>query len=522
MAGTLHFVLGDQLSRDMSSLRDLDAGDVVFLCEVREEATYVRHHKRKIALLFSAMRHFAAELEAGGVKVDYVRLDAPGNSGGFTGELARAVTRHAPRRVVVTEAGEWRVAEAMRGWQAHLGIPVEIRADDRFLCDHATFADWASGLKQLRMEYFYREMRKRTGYLMEGRAPQRERWNFDRENRRPLPSEVVPPQRPVFAPDTITHEVLDLVAARFGGHFGELAGFAYPVTRADALTALEWFVDHALPDFGDYQDAMKSGEPVLFHANLSALMNCGLLSPREVCDRAEAAWRDGAAPINAVEGFIRQILGWREFVRGIYWLKMPGYGEENALAATRPLPDFFWTAETRMNCLANAIGETKANAYAHHIQRLMVIGNFSLLAGLSPGEVQEWYLIVYHDAYEWVEMPNVVGMILFADNGLFASKPYAASGAYIDRMSDYCRGCAYKVREKTGPQACPFNYLYWDFLARNRNLLRQNQRLRRVDQNYDRFPPERQATIARDAARFLEGLSPRHGEDAPDAPTLFD
>lgn len=481
-------------------------GDVILMAEVSEEATYVRHHQRKIAFLFSAMRHFAEGLRARGLIVDYVKLDDPENAGSFTGELERAVARHRPRRIVATEPGEWRVAEMMRGWQDALSLPVDIRTEDRFLCSQADFKAWADAQKGLRMEFFYREMRRRTGLLMEGEAPVEGRWNFDAENRAPLPKAITAPERPDFEPDAITREVLDLVARRFGNHFGTLYGFDYPVTREDALAYLGWFVDVALPRFGTYQDAMRQGEPLLFHSHLSALINCGLLGPLECCRRAEAAYRDGSAPLNAVEGFVRQIIGWREFVRGIYWREMPSYGARNALNARHPLPDFFWTGETEMNCLAQSIAETRDNAYAHHIQRLMVIGNFCLLAGLDPVEVQEWFLVVYHDAYEWVEMPNVVGMILFADDGLFASKPYAASGNYIDKMSDYCGACAYSPKVKQGDGACPFNYLYWDFLARNRQKLARNHRLFRPYATLDRMSEEKVATARKDAKAFLAGL----------------
>ncbi|APH72834.1 cryptochrome/photolyase family protein [Aquibium oceanicum] len=505
MIRTLRFLLGDQLSRSMSSMDGLDPGrDVVVMAEVGAEATYVRHHKKKIAFLFSAMRHFAEELRAEGVTVDYVRFGEARGPRTLGEALQRAVERHRPDRVVVTEAGEWRLLQAMRDWAETLPCPVEIREDTRFHCSTGDFAEWAETRKgELRMEFFYREMRRRTGYLMRGDRPEGGAWNLDRENRRPLPADIDVPRRPRFEPDATTRTVIDLVAANFPQHFGDLEPFDHPVTRSDALTLLDWFVEHALPLFGDYQDAMRTGEPLLFHSHLSALINCGLLLPAECCRRAEDAYHSGHAPLNAVEGFIRQIVGWREYVRGIYWWKMPAYATANALGADRPLPWFFWSGETDMNCLAQAIGETKANAYAHHIQRLMVIGNFCLLAGLDPREVQEWYLVVYHDAYEWVEMPNVVGMILFADGGLMASKPYAASGSYIDRMSDYCGACRFDVKKRHGPDACPFNYLYWDFLARHRERLGGNRRMRMMYATLDRMKDDDLADMRRSAAAFL-------------------
>ena len=504
----LRFVLGDQLNRRVTTLTDLDPErDVVLLVEVEAEATYVRHHKQKIAFLFSAMRHFAAELEEEGVAVDYVRLDARGNTGSFTGELERAVARHRPDRVVVTEPGEWRVWEMMQGWRDDLGVPVEIREDNRFLCSRRDFARWAEGKASLRMETFYRLMRKRTGFLMEDGEPAGGQWNFDHDNRKRLPKGHAVPDRRRFEPDATTREVIALVADRFAGHFGDLDGFAWPVTRGDALKALKAFIVNSLPSFGDYQDAMRTGEPFLHHAVISPALNAGLLTPEEVCRAAERAWRDGKAPLNCVEGFVRQILGWREYVRGVYWARMPDYAATNALDATRDLPWFYWSGETKLNCIAQVVGETRAHAYAHHIQRLMVTGNFALLAGLDPAQVEEWYLIVFADAYEWVELPNTHGMVLFADGGVLGSKPYAASGAYIDRMSDYCGACVYDVAKKAGAAACPFNYLYWNFLIENAGRLERNPRLAMPYRTLAKMTEARKAEIAADARRFLDSLS---------------
>jgi len=498
---TLRFILGDQLDRRIAALHDLDtACDVVFGCEVAEEATYVRHHKQKIAFLFAAMRHFFAALAEEGVTVDYRRYGAHDN---FLEALCAAVREHGAERVVVTEPGEWRVLAGMRGWEGRLGIPVEIRDDDRFFASRADFRRFARGRKSLRMEHFYRDLRRQTGILMDNGEPVGGRWNFDTENRKALPRDAVLPALPAFAPDGVTQDAIDLVQERFGNHFGSLDGFNWPVTRQGALAALDDFITNRLASFGDYQDAMAAGEPFLHHSLLSPLMNCGLLSPREVCARAEAAWRDGSAPLNAVEGFIRQILGWREFIRGVYWLKMPDYRDTNALHAERPLPDFYWTGETDMLCLAEAIGQTRDHAYAHHIQRLMVTGNFALLTGVRPAEIEEWYLIVYVDAYEWVELPNVHGMAVFADGGVFASKPYAASGAYIDRMSDYCGRCAYDVKAKEGGKACPFNYLYWHFLMENEERLRGNQRVAMVYRTLDKMSGKRRDAIRASADAFF-------------------
>ena len=505
--GSLRLVLGDQLTAGVSSLADLDpARDVVLMVEVASETSYVPHHKQKITFILSAMRHFAGELAAQGVKVDYVKLDDTDNTGSFSDEVARAIQRHRPSRLIVTEPGEYRVRQFMLDWQDAFGLPVEIRDDTRFFSSPAEFTQWAEGKKQLRMEFFYREMRRKTGLLMEGADPIGGQWNFDSENRKSLPKGSHLPTRLRFEPDAITQDVVRMVGERFTRHPGDLEPFGWPVTRADALSALDHFIDIALPSFGDVQDAMKQGESFLYHALISPMLNVGLLLPEEVCRRAEFAYHSGHAPLNAVEGFIRQILGWREYVRGLYWLKMPDYATGNALNAHRPLPAFYWTGDTSMNCLRQCVGDTMRNAYAHHIQRLMVLGNFALLAGINPAEVEEWFLAVYADAFEWVELPNVHGMALFADGGVMASKPYAASGAYIDRMSDYCSGCAYSPKEKLGAKACPFNYLYWDFLARNRPTLGGNQRLAMPYRTLATMPFEKREQIAKEAKDFLDGL----------------
>ncbi|WP_164155659.1 cryptochrome/photolyase family protein [Sandarakinorhabdus rubra] len=499
---TLVPILGDQLSHGLASLRAVDrASAVVLMMEVAEEAAYVPHHPQKIALFFSAMRHFAEELRAAGWRVDYVTLDDPANTGDFTGEVTRAADRLCATRIVALKAGEWRVLEAQQGWPN-----VTLLDDDRFLCSIDAFADWARPRKRLVMEDFYRLMRRQTGLLMDGDQPVGGQWNFDADNRKSVPKghRFVAPIR--FAPDAITADVLALVASRFGNHFGSTVSFGWPVTRADALTALDDFITHRLAGFGDYQDAMVTGEDVLNHSLLSPALNLGLLSPLEVCRAAEAAFHAGTAPLNAVEGFIRQILGWREYVRGLYWFAGPDYTARNHLGATRPLPALFWGAPTDLRCLSEAVDATRRNAMAHHIQRLMILGNFAMLVGTDPAEVHRWYLAVYADAIEWVEAPNVIGMSQFADGGLMATKPYAAGGAYVNRMSDHCKTCRYDVKQRTGPNACPLNSLYWDFLARHEERLSGNQRLWRMYDGWRRFSPDEQARIRAQASTFLARL----------------
>lgn len=504
---TWRIILGDQLSRNLSALEQADpAHDRIVMMEVSDEATYVPHHPKKIILILSAMRHFAEELRAEGFDVTYITMDDPRSRGGFTSTLQHLAEASPPARLITTEASEYRVLEMQHGWQNALGVPVEIRHDHRFFCGHADFEAWAKGKKSLVMEMFYRRLRQQTGILMQGKDPVDGQWNFDKENRKPLKKNTPLPPHKAFTPDAITREVITLVASRFGEHFGRAEPFDYPVTRAEALKALEYFITYLLPQFGDYQDAMRSGEPYLYHSRLSPALNIGLLSPREICEAAEQAYRDGHAPLNAVEGFIRQILGWREYIRGIYWLNMPGYLEQNALEATRPLPAFYWSGETDMHCLHQTITMTRDHAYSHHIQRLMVTGLFALLIGADPKEVHTWYLAVYADAFEWVEAPNTLGMSQFADGGGVGTKPYAASGAYIQRMSNFCEGCRYDVTKKEGPDACPFNYLYWDFLDRHTERFARNPRMAIAYKNLASQPPERRAALQRDAASFLKRL----------------
>lgn len=514
----LVLVLGDQLTQTLSALSGLDpARDVVVMVEVRAEAIYVNKHKQKIAFVLAAMRHFAASLELAGLTVDYVQFEDPANAGDFTGEMVRALARHRPERIVVTEPGEWRVLEIVRSWRELLGVEVEIRDDNRFLCSRERFSRWAGTRKSFRMEHFYREMRRQTGLLMEDGKPVGGRWNFDAENRKSLPKDAKVPERRRFEPDDTTREVLDLVERHFLNHFGDLEPFGWAVTRKDALEALSHFAADCLPSFGIYQDAMKTGQPFLYHAVLSPYLNVGLLTAVEVCDAAVDALRRGMAPIEAVEGFVRQVIGWREYVRGLYFHLMPAYPDSNQLGASRPLPWFYWSGETGMHCIAETVRNTRQYAYAHHIQRLMVTGNFALLAGIRPHEVEAWYLAVYADAFEWVELPNVHGMALFADGGILASKPYAASGAYIDRMSDYCSSCQYNPKLKSGPDACPFNFLYWNFLIENREALGGNQRLAMAYRNLERMPPTTVDAVRRQAQAFLARMSdapvsPRQGE----------
>ena len=363
------------------------------MCEAWNEATYVKHHNKKIAFLFSSMRHFPKELKGSGYKILYTKLEDEQNIGFFKSEIARALKQQKVEHIVVTHPGEYRVLEDIKGWATNFKISVEIRTDDRFLCSPEDFALWAKGRKQLRMEYFYREMRKKYNVLMKDNEPMGGEWNYDSKNRKPPKDNLNIPEPYCNGIDEITREVMSLVAGHFPDHFGDLEPFYFAVTRQQALQTLNLFIEERLPNFGDYQDAMIEGEPWMYHSHISFYLNCGLLLPLECVKAAEKAYQQGKAPINAVEGFIRQIIGWREYVRGIYWLEMPEYAKNNFFNAKHNLPDFYWTADTKMNCLHQCVLETRKNAYAHHIQRLMVLGNFALIAGIDPVQVNEWFLI---------------------------------------------------------------------------------------------------------------------------------
>ena len=495
--------LGDQLDRRSPLFAGADpARDCLWMAEVEAESTHVWSHQARIAVFLSAMRHFRDELRAGGWTVDYREIDRQPTT--LSNELRRTLVTLKPQRVRVVEPGDYRVLEALRS----VCPLIDIVTDTHFLSTVADFRRHAEGRKQLRLEYFYREMRQRHGVLMEGAKPAGGAWNYDSANRGAFgkagPGLVPAPA--AFLPDHLTLEVLQRVRELFGQHPGQLNHFDWPVTPAQAEEALQDFLDNRLPGFGEYQDAMWTAQPYLYHSRLSVALNLKLINPRRVIAASEERYRSGQASLAAVEGFIRQILGWREFVRGIYWLHMPGYAEMNALDAHQPLPRFYWTADTEMQCLRAAIGQTLEFGYAHHIQRLMVTGLFALLLGVEPKEVHEWYLAVYVDAVEWVELPNTIGMSQFADGGIMASKPYVATGKYIRRMSNYCKDCCYDPAVSTGSKACPFTTLYWDFLLRHEELLRKNPRMLMQIRNVDRLLPDKKAAIQFQAEALRESV----------------
>ena len=485
----LILILGDQLNLSSAAFDGFDRDhDVIWMAEASSEAVAVWNHKARIAIFLSAMRHFRDELKRRGFKVDYYQ-----NEASFSSALTKAVKKHKPAKLIVVEPGEHRVVEELR----RSPVPIEVREDRHFMASVADFRGHADGRKQLRMEYFYREMRRRYGILMDRDKPMGGEWNYDAENRGGFPK-AGPGALPApleFAPDPLTQSVIAFVEGEYAGHPGSLNAFNWPVTAAQAKLALDDFIENRLPHFGTYQDAMWTDEPWLYHARISSSLNLKLLDPREACAAAEDAYVRGAAPLAAVEGFIRQILGWREYVRGIYWLHMPAYVDKNAMGAVAPLPQFYWTGDTSMECLRQAIGQTLQHGYAHHIQRLMVTGLFTLLLGVDPKRVHEWYLAVYIDAVEWVELPNTLGMSQFADGGIMASKPYVASGKYIQRMSNYCANCRYDPAESVGETACPFTTLYWDYLMRHETKLKNVGRMDMQLRNLIRIEPAKKAAI---------------------------
>ena len=513
---TLVVVLGDQLDLDAAAFDGFDPEqDAVWMAEVNEESNHVWSGKQRIALFLAAMRHFAQALHAAGRPLHYTRLDDPGNGGTLAAELQAAIEELAPQRLLMTAPGDWRVWQSLKAAAESSGRALEVCEDRHFYTTVREFSAHAKGRKALRLEYFYRALRQRHGVLMQdgkpeggklqGGQPVGGRWNFDADNREAFgrAGPVGLPARATFEPDALTREVIALVNRHFAQHPGSLDGFAWPVTREEALASLRSFIEQRLPLFGRYEDAMWPGEPWLYHSHLSAALNLKLLNPREVVQAAEAAYHAGHAPLQSVEGFIRQILGWREYVRGIYWTQMPGYVELNALDAQQALPAWYWTGQTDMACLRDALTQTLQHGYAHHIQRLMVTGLFTLLLGVRPQEVHAWYLAVYVDAVEWVELPNTLGMSQYGDGGLMASKPYVATGKYIQRMGGPCSRCRYDPAQRAGEQACPYTTLYWDFLMRHEALLKKNPRMAMQVKNVARLSDvQRHAVVQRaDAIR---------------------
>ncbi len=510
---TLTFIAPWELSRAVARIPRAPRPDVVvLLVESVAKGAALPWHRQKLVLILSTLRHFAAELRAAGYLVDH-RV-APS----YADAIVDAAREHGARRVVASDPREWQMQEDLSDAEARLtalGIPLERREDPGFISTRADFDDWARGKKELRMEFFYRTLRRKVGVLLEpDGSPVGGAWNFDAENRKPWPKGRAAPPRMVVEPDALTREVMAQVA-RWKGRWGSVDGFSLPVTRKDALALLERFVTERLADFGPFEDAMVAGEPDLLHSCLSSVINVGLLHPLEVVKRAERAYREGQVPLPSAEGFIRQVLGWREYVRGIYWRQMPGLRTANALGQDRTLPLWYWAPDgeagypgagshgaCRMACLADTVRQVRDHGRVHHIARLMVQGNIATLLGVTPEALSRWFWAAFTDAYEWVELPNVAGMATWGDGGVMASKPYVSSGAYINRMSNYCSSCSYDVSRRDGDDACPVNVLYWDFLDRHRARFENHPRMAMMIRNLARIPEGELVQLRRRAAEI--------------------
>lgn len=506
-AKSLVVVLGDQLDRGASILSQLDRNrDAVLMVEAKNESEHVISHRQRTVVFLSAMRHFALDLIERGMRLRYIHLDDPRNTHTLGSELTRALAALSPQRVFVTKPGEHRVESEIRDACEEAGINLEVTGDESFTCPLDEFNRWAKGRKSLVMEYFYRERRRANNILVEKGKPVGGRWNFDEKNRSSFSGPPNAPRPYAARPDAITREVIDLVRRSFPRAPGELSDFDWPVTTDEAKRALNDFIRKRLPNFGKFEDAMWAGEPVLYHSRLSTPLNLKLLNPRACIDAALKAYDAGHAPINSVEGFVRQIVGWREFIRGVYYREGPDYVARNGLDHQGNLPGFFWTGDTEMSCLRYCLREVVENAWGHHIPRLMVIGNFAMIARVHPRAVHEWFLGMYADAVEWVTAPNVIGMSQHADGGVVGTKPYAASGRYIQRMSNYCNSCRFNPKTRTGDDACPFNVFYWDFLLHHHKRFAKNHRMTLALRNAGRIDRDEKREIRTRADKLRDDL----------------
>ncbi len=516
MSVSLGLVLGDQLSERPPVCQDLGLAAPLLLIESPEEASHVSSHKARTALFLSAMRHACERWRAQGHTVYYIRTDEPGfeDQPSLAGRLLRFLQARQDQwpeiRLQLLRPGDYRLQQSLRkALEGRPGLQLVEQEDPHFFCSPENFARWAKGKRQLRMELFYREQRRRHAVLMQVNGePEAGQWNFDADNRKPFGKKGPgqPPSAYRVEPDGLTREAIADVERWYPNHPGELKDFAWPVTPEQARAAWRRFLDERLDDFGPTQDAMWTGLSIGWHSAIGASLNLHMLEPREMVSDVERAYRQGKVRLESAEGFIRQVLGWREYMRGIYWLEMPSLLEVNHLRATRPLPSWFWTGQTHMNCQKQVIEQTLALGYAHHIQRLMVTGLFGLLAEIDPKEVSDWFLSVYVDAVHWVEHPNVVAMALYATGPRFTSKPYLASGAYIQKMSNYCEGCFYKPSQKVGDQACPYTQFFWAFIARHEAMLKTNPRTSMMVKNWQRMEPQQQETLLREAQARLRTL----------------
>lgn len=508
----LRLILGDQLNPMHSWYEHVDADVVYVIAELYQEANYTKHHMQKITAFFAAMAEFAQQLESKGHQVCYLTLDDTEIYQDLTALIEALVTRYGCESFTFQRPDEYRLRTQLNAIKNLLTLPVIEADSEHFLLPFDELSSHFQAATHVRMENFYRYMRKRFSILMKGSKPEGDAWNFDANNRQSFKKadlKLIP--KPLVFDNSAEHYLQRIKNHNIKTIGRESPSVAYPINREQSLSLLHFFCQHQLPNFGDFQDAMTVASPYswsLYHSRLSFSLNCKMLNPMEVIQTALAAYQNSAGSITLaqIEGFIRQILGWREYVRGMYWANMPNYAEQNFLEANRNLPDFFWHGNTKMLCLKSAISQSLEHAYAHHIQRLMITGNFALLAGISPSQVDDWYLGVYIDAIEWVELPNTRSMALFADGGWIATKPYAASGNYVNKMSDYCKGCQYNVKEKVGPNACPLNSLYWNFIDQNYDKFTSNHRMSFPIRNWDKMAPAQKIEIREKAAELLSDL----------------
>jgi len=494
------FILHDQLNVDVWPSWVREEKPLLIFMESGAKGSSLPYHKKKLIYLLSSMRHFALECAEAGFPVYYHSTQHHYDSG-----LNKVLSENGHLNVTFMNPSEWDSRERLRKVGAGCEGRVKEIPNNFFLADPGEYIDrvkdgWL-------MEYFYREMRRKTGYLMNGKKPEGGEWNYDDQNREKLPKDHPVPTIAETDPDEITKEVIEMVEEWFPDHFGESENFTYAVTRRQALYRLNEFIDERLDEFGPYEDAMAQGKYDLFHSHLSVYLNNGLILPKEACDKAEEAYQNGNARLNSVEGFIRQIIGWREYVRGYYEAMMPDVRKVNHFNFTHKLPEMYWTGETKMNCMSECLKPVIKQGYSHHIPRLMVLSNFSNLTETDPRELNRWFHLAYVDAYEWVVLPNVLGMSTFADGGVLASKSYVSSGNYINKMSDYCKHCEYKISKKTGEEACPFNYLYWNFIDKQRETFTQNGRANFMVNMFDKKSDEEKKAISESSVDFLEGVS---------------
>jgi len=508
MGKTLRLILGDQLNINHSWFNTIDDDTLYLMMEVRSETDYVQHHVQKVVAFFSAMRQFAAEVTSRGHKIIYINLDDSNNHQTFADNIKNTISSNNITHFEYQLPDEFRLDQMLNSFCNDLNISYQSYDTEHFLTGRDELHTFFKGKKTYLLESYYRSLRKRYNIMMDGKEPISGKWNYDQYNRKKIPNNET-----VIEPLQCSSDIANILGTikkqdivTIGGI--DIDNFGWPTTRAQSLDLLRYFTDHLLSRFGRYQDAMTKRSWSLFHSRLSFSMNVKLISPLEVIQAAIKAWEDNPKDIDIAqtEGFVRQILGWREYMRGVYWAHMPDYVDKNFFNHSRKLPSWFWTGETKMDCLGHAISQSLDYAYAHHIQRLMITGNFALLAGIDPDEVDQWYLGIYIDAIEWVEITNTRGMSQFADGGIVGTKPYVSSANYINKMSHYCKECFYDPKIKIGERACPFNSLYWHFYARNTDLLRNNPRIGMAYRLWDKMDNEKQNALLDQADSYLENI----------------